>query len=63
MKKFLLYSLLSIVILLIGGFLYITLTPPASPLDTSLFKEVGKEIKKVSLAEIIKIIKEEKVKN
>ena len=27
------------------------------------FKEVGKEIKKVSLAEIIKIIKEEKVKN
>ena len=44
MKKFLLYSLLSIVILLIGGFLYITLTPPASPLDTSLFKEDGKEI-------------------
>lgn len=44
MKKFLLYSLLSIVILLIGGFLYITLTPPASPLDTSLFNEDGKEI-------------------
>ena len=44
MKKFLLYSLLSIVILLIGGFLYITLTPPASPLDTSLYKEDGKEI-------------------
>ena len=44
MKKFLLYSLLSIVILLIGGFLYITLTPQASPLDTSLFKEDGKEI-------------------
>ena len=44
MKKFLLYSLLSIVILLIGGFLYITLTPPASPLDTSLFKEDCKEI-------------------
>jgi len=44
MKKFLLYSLLSIVILLIGGFLYITLTPPASPLDTSFFKEDGKEI-------------------
>ena len=44
MKKFLLYSLLSIVILLIGGFLYITFTPPASPLDTSLFKEDGKEI-------------------
>ena len=45
MKKFLLYSLLSIVILLIGGFLYITLTPPASPLDTSIFKEDGKEVK------------------
>ena len=44
MKKFLLYSLLSIIILLIGGFLYITLTPPASPLDTSLFKVDGKEI-------------------
>ena len=44
MKKFLLYSLLSIVILLIGGFLYVTLTPPASPLDTSLFNEDGKEI-------------------
>ena len=44
MKKFLLYSLLSIVILLIGGFIYVTLTPPASPLDTSLFHEDGKEI-------------------
>ena len=44
MKKFLLYSLLSIVILLMGGFLYITLTPPASPLETSLFNEDGKEI-------------------
>ena len=44
MKKFLLYSLLSIVILLIGGFIYVTITPPASPLDTSLFNEDGKEI-------------------
>jgi hypothetical protein len=44
MKKFLLYSLSLIIILLIGGYLYISLTPPASPLETVNFSEDNKNI-------------------
>ncbi|KRO86023.1 MAG: hypothetical protein ABR90_03010 [Cryomorphaceae bacterium BACL29 MAG-121220-bin8] len=44
MKKILLYSVSIILILILGGYLYITLTPPASPLDTSSFVENEKEI-------------------
>ena len=46
MKKILLYSVSTILILVLGGYLYITLTPPVSPLDTSSFVENEKEIKK-----------------
>ena len=44
MKKILLYSVSTILILVLGGYLYITLTPPLSPLDTSSFVENEKEI-------------------
>ena len=44
MKKFLKYTLITIAVLLAAGYLYITLTPPASPLDTSVFKENDKEV-------------------
>ena len=44
MKKFLKYTLITIAVLLATGYLYITLTPPASPLDTSVFKENDKEV-------------------
>ena len=44
MKKILLYSVSTILLLILGGYLYITLTPPASPLDTSSFVENEKEI-------------------
>ena len=44
MKKFLLYSISAILIIIVAGFLYITLTPPASPLDTSTFVKDGKEV-------------------
>ena len=44
MKKILLYSVSTILILVLGGYLYITLTPPVSPLDTSSFVENEKEI-------------------
>jgi hypothetical protein len=44
MKKTLLYSASTILLLILGGYLYITLTPPASPLDTSSFVENEKEI-------------------
>jgi len=44
MKKFLKYTLIVFVVLISAGYLYITLTPPASPLDTSNFNQDGKEI-------------------
>ena len=44
MKKFLKYTLIVFVVLFSAGYLYITLTPPASPLDTSNFNQDGKEI-------------------
>ena len=44
MKKFLKYTLITLVVLISAGYLYITLTPPASPLDTSNFNQDGKEI-------------------
>ena len=44
MKKFLLYSLSLIIILFIGGYLYISLTPPASPLETVNFSQDNKNI-------------------
>jgi hypothetical protein len=44
MKKILLYSVSTILILVLGGYLYITLTPPTSPLDTSSYVENEKEI-------------------
>ena len=44
MKKFLKYSLIVILVLITSAYLYITLTPPASPLDTSVFKENNKEV-------------------
>ena len=44
MKKFLIYSISTILLVFIGGYLYITLTPPASPLGSSSLNENGKEI-------------------
>ena len=44
MKKFLKYTLIVFVVLISAGYLYITLTPPASPLDTSNFNQDDKEI-------------------
>jgi hypothetical protein len=44
MKKFLKYTLLSVIVLIGAGYLYITLTPPASPLETSTFNQDGKDI-------------------
>ena len=44
MKNFLKYTLIVFVVLISAGYLYITLTPPASPLDTSNFNQDGKEI-------------------
>ena len=44
MKKILVYSISSILIIVVGGYLYLTLTPQASPLDTSSFVENGKDI-------------------
>ena len=44
MKKFLKYTLIVLVVLISAGYLYITLTPPASPLDTTNFNQEGKEV-------------------
>ena len=44
MKKFIKYTLITIAVLLAAGYLYITLTPPVSPLETSVFKENDKEV-------------------
>ena len=44
MKKFLKYTLIVFVVLISAGYLYITLTPPASPLDTSNYNQDDKEI-------------------
>ena len=44
MKKILLYSVSTILLIILFGYLYITLTPPASPLDTSSYVENEKEI-------------------
>ena len=44
MKKFLLYLLSLLIIILVGGFLYISLTPPASPLETVNFSQDDKNI-------------------
>lgn len=44
MKKFLKYTLITLLVLISAGYLYITLTPPASPLETSSFNQDGKDI-------------------
>ena len=44
MKKFLKFTLITLVVLISSAYLYITLTPPVSPLDTSNFNQDGKEI-------------------
>ena len=44
MKKILIYSVSTILLIILFGYLYITLTPPASPLDTSSYVENEKEI-------------------
>jgi|TARA_B100000780_G_scaffold174799_1_gene122404 hypothetical protein len=44
MKKFLIYSIVTILLVLIAGYMYITLTPPASPLGSASFNEDEKEI-------------------
>ena len=44
MKKILKYTLIVLVVLISAGYLYITLTPPASPLDTTNFNQEGKEV-------------------
>ena len=44
MKKFVLYTLLSLVTLGLIGYIYISVTPPASPLETVTFQENGNDI-------------------
>ena len=44
MKKFILYTLLSLVTLGLIGYIYISVTPPASPLETVTFQENGNDI-------------------
>ena len=44
MKKFVLYTLLSLVTLGLIGYIYISVTPPARPLETVAFQENGNDI-------------------